>query len=68
VFHRVHRRGDGMIVATGEQMHLHVDTAAGKAVAMDAALHARLAAMGRAHSVLPVPVEAGRPVGSRAKH
>ncbi|GAC1308120.1 MAG: carnitine 3-dehydrogenase [Steroidobacteraceae bacterium] len=68
VFHRVHRRRDGTIVATGEQMHLHVDTAAGKAVAMDAALHDRLAAMGRAHSALPVPVEAGRPVGSRAKH
>ncbi len=68
VFHRLHRGRDDALLATGEQMHLHVDTAAAKAAPMDAAIREKLDAIRRAHAVLPVPDEAGKPVGSRAQH
>lgn len=67
VFHRLHRRRDDALIATGEQMHLHVDTTQPKAVPMDEALRARLETLRRAHAKLPVPPEAGKPVGSREK-
>lgn len=67
VFHRLYRKADGVLIATGEQMHLHVDTAAAKAVPMDAAVRAKLEAVRRPHADLPIPDEAGKPVGSRAK-
>ena len=68
VFHRLHRHRDDALLATGEQMHLHVDTAAAKAAPMDAAIREQLDAMRRAHAALPVPDEVGKPVGSRAQH
>jgi carnitine 3-dehydrogenase len=67
VFHRLHRRGDNTLLATGEQMHLHVDTAAAKAAPADAAVRGKLEALRAAHGSLPAPRDAGRPVGSRAK-
>jgi hypothetical protein len=48
-------------------MHLHVDTTGPKVVPMDAALRARLETLYQAHAKVPVPIEAGKPVGSRAK-
>ena len=67
MFHRLYRGRDDVLIATGEQMHLHVDTAASKATPMDrgTALEARGDASG-ARRALPVPEEAGKPVGSRA--
>ena len=35
MFHRLYRGRDDALIATGEQMHLHVDTAAAKATPMD---------------------------------
>ncbi|HEY3654944.1 MAG TPA: 3-hydroxyacyl-CoA dehydrogenase NAD-binding domain-containing protein [Steroidobacteraceae bacterium] len=67
VFHRLRRRRDDALLATGEQMHLHVDTKAAKAISMDAATRARLDSLRQAHAALPVPSEAGKPVGGRAK-
>ncbi|MGA2187865.1 MAG: 3-hydroxyacyl-CoA dehydrogenase NAD-binding domain-containing protein [Steroidobacteraceae bacterium] len=67
VFHRLHRGGDDAVIATGEQMHVHVDTATPKAAPMGAELRARLDALRAAHARLPAPKEAGQPVGSRAK-
>jgi carnitine 3-dehydrogenase len=67
VFHRMHRAVDDLLVASDEQIHLHVDTQAGKTTPMDAALRARLDAVRRAHAAAPVPEDAGKPVGSRAK-
>jgi carnitine 3-dehydrogenase len=67
VFNRLYRGRDDALIATGEQLHLHVDTAAAKAVPMDKALQAKLDALRQAHAKLPVPQEAGKPVGSRAK-
>jgi carnitine 3-dehydrogenase len=67
VFHRLHRRGDGTLLATGEQMHLHVDMASAKAAPVGAEVRGKLEALRAAHAALPAPREAGRPVGSRAK-
>jgi carnitine 3-dehydrogenase len=67
VFHRLQRRGDDTLLATGEQMHLHVDTASAKAAPAHAAVRGKLEALRAAHAALPAPPEAGQPVGSRAK-
>jgi len=66
VFHRLHRADDDVLIATGEQMHLFVDTGAAKAATLDAALRARFDTLAKAHATLPTPSEAGKPVGSRA--
>ena len=55
------------MIATGEQMHLHVDTTASKAAPMAPALRSKLEAMRLAQASLPRPEEAGKPVGSRAR-
>jgi acyl-CoA thioesterase FadM len=68
MFHRLYRGGDNALIATGEQVHLHVDTAAAKATLMDRNLRTKLDSLRQAHAALPVPEEAGKPVGSRAKH
>lgn len=65
VFHRLYRSRDGALLAVGEQMHLHVDTAASKARPMDATLRSKWESLRKAHAALPIPAEAGKPVGSR---
>jgi carnitine 3-dehydrogenase len=65
MFHRLYRGRDNALIATGEQMHLHVDTAATKATSMDRTLRTKLDALRQAHAALTVPEEAGKPVGSR---
>jgi carnitine 3-dehydrogenase len=67
VFHRLYRKRDDALIATAEQMHLFVDTAKPKAASIDAALRAKLEPILKAHASLPVPTEAGKPVGSRAR-
>jgi carnitine 3-dehydrogenase len=67
VFHRLYRRRDDVLIASGEQMHLHVDTTQPKAVAMDAGLRTKLETLRHAHAGFGVPPEAGKPVGSRVK-
>jgi carnitine 3-dehydrogenase len=63
VFHRLHRGRDNALIATGEQMHLHVDTAAEKASPVDPAIRARLDAIMKSQAQLPRPPEAGRVIG-----
>jgi carnitine 3-dehydrogenase len=63
VFHRIQRRRDRATVATGEQMHLHVNTAAGKASLMDPTVRGKLEAICRAQAAVPPPAEAGRGIG-----
>ncbi len=53
----------GAAIATGEQMHLHVDNRASKAAPMSEALRARLDKLHAAHAKLPRPAEAGRHIG-----
>ena len=67
VFHRLYRKRDDALIATGEQMHLYVDTTQPKTIAMEPSLRAKLDAIRQAHASLPVPPEAGQPVGSRVK-
>lgn len=54
----------GTVLATLEQMMLHVDRAAGRATAAPGVLLARLASLAAAHARLPRPPAAGRAVGA----
>ncbi|MFD8500358.1 thioesterase family protein [Amycolatopsis sp. NPDC059657] len=60
VFHTVSRRGD--VIATVEQLLLHVDTAAARATPMSGELQGKLAAIHAAHAPLGVPEGAGRAI------
>ena len=62
VMHRLHRGRDDGLIATGEQMHLHVDTAAARASIVDGAVRARLVSLLEQHAPLPRPTEAGRSI------
>jgi carnitine 3-dehydrogenase len=62
VMHRLHRGRDDALIATGEQMHLHVDTTAAKASAVGAVVRARLDAILKDHARLSRPMEAGRSI------
>ena len=59
-FHSLHRSADCALLATAEQMYLHVDTTAGCASAAADAVLARLARIAEAHARLPRPERAGR--------
>jgi carnitine 3-dehydrogenase len=63
LFHRLLRRHDERLLATGEQLYIHVDSAAGKAAPMDGAVRARLERLRSAHAGAPPPPQAGRRVG-----
>ena len=66
VFHALHRTdGDGLL-ATAEQMLLHVDAATGRAAPAAPAVLERVAAIAAAHASLPRPERAGRAIGMRA--
>jgi hypothetical protein len=57
------RTRDDVIVATGEQIYLHVNTSAGKAQPMDGQVYSQLAAISAGHARLPTPEQKGRYVG-----
>jgi carnitine 3-dehydrogenase len=63
VFQRMHRGRDDKLIATAEQMYLHVDTAAAKAAPADPKVRAKLEAIRSEHAELPPPPGSGRPVG-----
>ncbi|WP_419757745.1 carnitine 3-dehydrogenase [Acidisoma sp.] len=64
LFHRLHH-DDGRLLATGEQMMLHVDTAKHKACEAAPEVLELLSALAAAHRGLPVPSEAGRGIGMK---
>jgi carnitine 3-dehydrogenase len=64
LFHSLHRRRDDGLVATAQQLYLHVDTAAGKSTPLDAAVRAQLAAVQTAQAQLPLPAAAQRHAGT----
>jgi carnitine 3-dehydrogenase / betainyl-CoA thioesterase len=66
VFHELHRPGDGVLLASAEQMLLHVDTGAGRAHPARPELLVRIARLAAAHAVLPRPDRAGRAIGLSA--
>jgi carnitine 3-dehydrogenase len=67
LFHELHRSGDEVLVATAEQMLLHVDTAAGRAQPARPEILARVGKLAAAHAGLPKPERAGRAIGIAAR-
>jgi acyl-CoA thioester hydrolase len=59
--------GGERIVATGEQMLLHVDASAGRTAPLPPTLLERVRALRDAHAVLPRPDYVGRPMGLRRR-
>ena len=64
VFHSLRRPADGALLASAEQMLLHVDTAAGRSVAAEGAVREAMAALARDHAGLARPNAAGRSMGA----
>jgi carnitine 3-dehydrogenase len=60
VFHAIYRTRDNALLATGEQMLLHVDSKASKAVPARADVQERVDRLAAAQSGLPKPNGAGR--------
>lgn len=65
IFHAMHHGETGELLATGEQMLVHVDMAAGRSTPMPPDLHARVQALLAAHAGLERPAQAGRAIGIR---
>jgi carnitine 3-dehydrogenase len=65
LFHELHRSGDGVLLATAEQMLLHVDTTAGRAHPARPEILTRIGRIAAAHAGLPKPERAGRAIGIR---
>jgi carnitine 3-dehydrogenase len=62
VFHSLWREGDGALLATAEQLFLHVDTVARRAAPAGPAVLARVQRIAAAHAALPRPERAGRAI------
>jgi carnitine 3-dehydrogenase len=60
LFHCLHRRRDERLVASAEQLYLHVNRTAGKASPMDPAVRAKLEKIRLAHASIAEPGRAGR--------
>ena len=63
VFHSLWREGDGALLATAEQLFLHVDTVARRAAPAGDEVYARVGLLVEAHAALPRPERAGRSIG-----
>jgi acyl-CoA thioesterase FadM len=65
IFHTMHHGETGELLATGEQMLVHVDMNAGKSAPMPPELHRRVHAVLAAHAGLERPAQVGRSIGIR---
>jgi carnitine 3-dehydrogenase len=65
VFSRIHDAATGDLLATAEQMLLHVDSKAGKACAAAPEILGKLGAIAEKHAKLPAPEGMGRSVGQK---
>lgn len=65
VFHQIRNSTTGAVLASAEQMLLHVDAHAKRAVPVTGDVAARLAELATAHRGIPRPEAAGRHVGQR---
>jgi carnitine 3-dehydrogenase len=66
LFHTMKHGDGGVVLATAEQMLVHVDTAAGRSSPWQEPIAGRLAGIAAAHDVLPFPDGAGRAIAMRA--
>jgi carnitine 3-dehydrogenase len=62
VFHALYRTADDALIATAEQMLLHVDTTTDRTSPAPPALLERVERIARAHAALPRPERAGRAI------
>nr|MBA2465293.1 thioesterase family protein [Nocardioidaceae bacterium] len=62
VFHEMLRGDSDVLLATAEQMLVHVDSRAGRSAPMPRDLTLRLGSIRRAHAVLALPEAVGRPM------
>jgi acyl-CoA thioester hydrolase len=67
IFHSMFHAQSGALLATAEQMLVHVDMHAGRAAPMPAWLLQHMQAIHAAHAALPRPVQAGATIGIRRK-
>lgn len=65
IFHSMHNARTGDLLATAEQMLVHVDMDAGRSAPMPADLQERIAAILAAHAGLARPPQAGRSIAIR---
>jgi acyl-CoA thioester hydrolase len=62
IFHEMFLEDGHVLLATAEQMLVHVDMSAGRASPMPQGLRKRLESLQRAHADLPLPATVGRPL------
>jgi carnitine 3-dehydrogenase len=67
IFHAMYHGVSGDLLATGEQMLVHVDMQAGRSVDMPADIFQRVTAIRAAHAHLPTPRQVGHTIGIRRK-
>ena len=67
IFHGMYHGTEGYLLATCEQMLVHVNMRQGRAAPMPNDVYQRVAAVHLAHSALPRPAQAGQPMGIRRK-
>ena len=60
LLHSLFRRRDECLVASAEQLYLHVNRSAAKAAPMDGAVHARLQKIHAAHAHIEAPARTVR--------
>jgi acyl-CoA thioester hydrolase len=65
IFHEMRQADTGALLASAEQLLVHVDMAAGRSTDLPDDLYERIAAIGRAHRALPRPDVVGRPIAIR---
>jgi acyl-CoA thioesterase FadM len=65
IFHEMRHGDDGALLATAEQMLVHVDMQAGRSSDIAPEVAARIAAIAHAHASLPTPDVVGKPMGIR---
>jgi acyl-CoA thioester hydrolase len=63
VFHAMYHGADDALVATAEQLLVHVDTAQARTVPLPTHLYERLRSIHAAHATLPVPERVGHVMG-----
>ncbi len=67
LFHAMYHGREGHLLASAEQMLLHVDMSVPRAAPIEPEVHQALAAVVAAHEDLPPPEQAGRRIGIKRK-
>ncbi|HEY2879702.1 thioesterase family protein [Nocardioides sp.] len=68
LFHEMRHGESDVLIASAEQLLVHVDTEAGRSADLPEQLRTRLDAIAAAHAALPRPDVVGRPMGIRRRH